>query len=164
MAFWKLYYHLVWGTKHRRPMITPIVEQHLYPLIVQRAADLGMFVYAVNGWWDHMHVVTAVPPKLTISDVVKDLKGASSHFINTHDWLDERFQWQRGYGVFSLGEKQRPFAEAYVNNQKQHHEQQTSNAWLERMSETDEGVVFPSRDGVLRESGAVYEVGDDFPF
>ena len=164
MAFWKLYYHLVWGTKNRQPFLTPIVEQNLYPLLVQRAAEMGVFVYAVNGWWDHVHLVTAVPPKLAIAQVVKDLKGASSHFINTRNILDDHFQWQRGYGVFSLGEKQRPFAEAYVNNQKQHHEKQTANAWLERMSEEDEGVIYPSQDGVLRESGVMYEVGDAFPF
>ena len=164
MAFWKLYYHLVWGTKNRRPFIAPIVEAQLYPLLVERAAEIGVFVYVVNGWWDHVHLVAAIPPKLAISDVIKDLKGASSHFINTRKLLDDRFQWQRGYGVFSLGEKQRPFAEAYVNNQKKHHEEQTTNAWLEHMSETDEGIVLPTKDGVLRESGLVYEVGDDFPF
>ena len=161
MAFWKLYYHIIWGTKNKLPLITPVIEQHLYPLFVHRASELEVFVYAINGWRDHVHLVTAVPPKHAISQVVKDLKGASSHFINTRGWLAERFQWQRGYGVISLGEKQRPFAEAYVNNQKQHHEQQTTNAWLERISEVDEKAVQGKR---LREPDVIYGAGNDFPF
>ena len=60
MAFWKLYYHLVWGTKNKQPFIIPVIEQHLYPLLVHRASEMGVFVYAVNGWLDHVHLVTAV--------------------------------------------------------------------------------------------------------
>lgn len=163
MAFWKLYYHLVWGTKNGQPFITPVVEQHLYPYLVQRASEMEAFVYAINGWQDHVHLVAAIPPKLAVSLFVKDLKGAGSHFINDHHWVKEQFRWQRGYGVLSLGEKQRPLAEAYVLNQKQHHEQQTTNAWLERTADVDEGVGVQGK-GVLRELGMIYEVGDDFPF
>ena len=162
MAFWKLYYHLVWATKYRRPFLTPEIEKHLFPLMIQRAADMDVFVYAINGWWDHLHVVAAIPPKHAISNVVKDLKGASSHFINARGLTEEKFKWQRGYGVFSLGEKQRPFAEAYVRNQKQHHEKQTTNAWLERIS--DDVGVMQRQDGIVRELGLVYEVEDEFPF
>lgn len=160
MAFWKLYYHLVWGTKNRQPFITLVIEQHLYPYLVHRVAELEAFVYAINGWRDHVHLVTAVPPKIALSQFVKDLKGASSHFINDRGWIDEHFQWQRGYGVLSLGEKQRPLAEAYVHNQKQHHELQTTNSWLECTADEESG----STTITLREPDVVYEVGDEFPF
>jgi putative transposase len=163
MAFWKLYYHIVWGTKNGRPFIIPVVEQHLYPNLVQRAAEMGAFVFAINGWLNHVHLVVSIPPKLAIALFVKDLKGASSHFINDRCWLDEQFNWQRGYGVLSMGETQRPFAEAYVLNQKQHHEQQTTNSWLERTADEDEGLTVPAQ-GMLREPGVVYQVGDELPF
>ncbi len=165
MAFWKLYYHLVWGTKNKQPFIVPEIEHRLYSFLVARAAEMDVFVYQVNGWLDHIHLVLAIPPKHAVSYVVKILKGSSSHYINDHGLLDKHFVWQRGYGALSLGEKQRPFAEAYVINQKQHHERQTTNSWLERMADYDEGPAeLNKKSGLVRESGPIYEVGDDFPF
>ena len=165
MAFWRLYYHLVWGTKNRQPLITPVVENHLYSYLVHKASELGVFVYQINGWLDHIHLVVAIPPKLSIADVVKNLKGASSHFINERQFLEGHFQWQRGYGVLSLGEKQRPFAEAYVINQKQHHQQQTTNTWLERMTDYDEGAAKPeSSVPILQEPAPIYVIDDERPF
>ena len=111
MPFWRLYYHLVWGTKHREPLIVPHIESQLYSYLAHKAGELGIYIYQVNGWLDHVHLILAIPPKLSISDAVKNLKGASSRFINDRQLLDDHFKWQRGYGILSLGEKQRPFAE-----------------------------------------------------
>ncbi|PJF33757.1 MAG: hypothetical protein CUN57_01320, partial [Phototrophicales bacterium] len=107
-----------------------------------------------------------------VAYVVKRLKGASAFDLNQSGLLDDQFNWQRGYGVLTLGERQRVKAEAYVQNQKEHHRQQSTNSWLERVDEFDEG---PPDDGlpmdvvppVIRESQMVYEIGrkdDDFPF
>lgn len=165
MAFWRLYYHLVWGTKNRQPLITSAIENHLYSYLIHKGSELGVFVYQINGWIDHIHLVVAIPPKLSIADVVKNLKGASSHFINDRQFLEGHFQWQRGYGVLSLGEKQRPFAEAYVINQKQHHQQQTTNTWLEHMTDYDEGAAEPeSSVPILQEPAPIYVIDDERPF
>jgi putative transposase len=101
--------------------------------------------------------------KLALAEVVKELKGASSHDINHEVRLGYPFAWQRGYGALTLGEKQRPVAEVYVQNQKIHHQQQTTHAWLERCSELDEGptdtgIHIPSVPAVVRESDAAYDV------
>lgn len=162
MPFWRLYYHLVWGTKNREPLILPKIERHLYSYLVHKASELGVFVYQVNGWLDHVHLIVAIPPKIAIAKVVKNLKGASSHFINDRQLLDDYFRWQRGYGVLSLGEKQRPFAEEYVLNQKQHHQQNTTNSWLEQMTDVEEGAQ--GANNILREPSVIYELGDKFPF
>jgi putative transposase len=165
MAFWRLYYHLVWATKNREPLIQLNIEPHLYRYMVHKASELDVFVYRVNGWQDHVHLIAAIPPKVSISDVVKNLKGASSHFINNANFLDEHFNWQRGYGILSLGEKQRSIAEEYVMNQKLHHEQNSTNSWLERVDEVDEGPKVPKQDGrALYEPTEIYMVGDESPF
>jgi putative transposase len=83
--------------------------------------------------------VAAIPPKHAVADVVKNLKGASSHDLNTAPGPHGQFAWQRGYGDLSFGERQLPEARAYVENQKEHHRQQSTNAWLEHDSEFDEG-------------------------
>jgi putative transposase len=138
MAFWRLYYHLVWATKNREHLLRPEVEARLFPYLVSKAAEVGVYVYAINGWYDHIHLIVAIPPKLAVADVVKRLKGASAHYLNHADVPISFFAWQRGYGAVTIGERYRSTAEAYVHRQKEHHRAQTANAWLERYTENDE--------------------------
>lgn len=135
---------------------------------MSKAAEVEVYVYAINGWYDHLHLVVSIPPKHAVADVVKHLKGASSHDLN-HAGLDYVFAWQRGYGALTLGESQKPKAETYVNNQKVHHQKQTFNGWLEHYTEFDEGpedVGIPPGPvpSVLGEERANYEVWGEPPF
>jgi putative transposase len=114
MSFWRLYYHLGWATKDREPMIQAEIEDRLYAYLVRKAAELGVYAYAINGCPDHVHLIVAIPPKHAVADVVKGLKGPSSHYLNQSAGLAYEFAWQRGYGALSLGEGQRPKAVAYV--------------------------------------------------
>ena len=169
MAFWRLYYHLVWATKNRAPIIQPQIEKRLFAYLVHKAAELDCYVYAINGWTDHVHLVVAIPPKNSVADVVKHLKGASSHDLNHGGGLDYEFAWQRGYGALSLGERQRAQAEAYVLNQKNHHADQTTNVWLERDDELDEGPTEPGIPldpvpAIAREQRAEYVTDTESPF
>ncbi len=89
MPFWKLYYHLVWTTKDRQPIIDPKLESQLYPYLVDKAQSLGCHVDAINGMEDHIHVALSIPPKRSIAEAVQRLKDASSHeFVG--------LSWQRG--------------------------------------------------------------------
>ena len=171
MPFWRTYYHLVWATKERAHLIQPSIEARLYPYLVGKARELEMRVYAINVWTDHIHLVASIPPKHAVAYVVKRLKGASAFDLNHTRPGDEQFNWQRGYGVFTLGESQLDKAIAYVRNQKQHHQQQTVNNWLERMNEFDEG---PPDEGLaadkvlaaVREPEPVYQIWpeNEMPF
>jgi putative transposase len=169
MPFWRLYYHLIWPTKHREHLLSAAVEARLYPYLVSRAAENGVYVYAINGWYDHIHMLVAIPPKHAVADIVKRLKGASSHYLSNDIRLVEHFAWQRGYGALSVGERQRSIAHAYVLNQKQHHAQQTTNAWLEQADELDEG---PADTGLnvdqspllLHEAVSAYDIWGEPPF
>jgi putative transposase len=168
MPFWRLYYHLIWPTKHREPVLSAAVEARLYPYLVSKAAENGLYVYAINGWFDHIHMVVAIPPKYAVADIVKRLKGASSHYL-TGDVGMRNFAWQRGYGALSVGERQRAVAEAYVLNQKRHHAQQTTNGWLEQADELDEGPTDTGLEtdqspSVLRESVVEYHGLGEPPF
>jgi REP element-mobilizing transposase RayT len=154
MPFWRSFAHLVWTTKNREPLIRPSIEAPLYAALVATAAELGCYVHAVNGIADHVHLIISIPPKHSVSTVVKHLKGSSSHFVN-HELQPGSatpFAWQRGYGYLSLGKSQCERAIAYVRNQKQHHPDGTTNGWLERVDDEDE-VEHP---GILRERPAEY--------
>lgn len=167
MPFWRSFYHLVWATKNREPLITPDIEPRLHAYVVRKAAELG--VYVINGWTDHVHLVVAIPPHVSVSDLVKHLKGASSHDLNQQK-LDVHFGWQRGYGVLTLGQRQRPEAEAYVGSQKEHHRAESIIRWLEYCSEIDEGPgdlpssVASAPVPVMRESLPAYEILDEPTF
>jgi REP element-mobilizing transposase RayT len=169
MSFWRCYYHLVWATRERAHIIQPALEDRLYGYLVNKAAELGVYVYALDGWYDHVHLVVSIPPKHSVAEVVRRLKGASSHYLNHDIGSETEFAWQRGYGVLSFGERQRPTAEAYVSAQKLHHRSQGGNAWLERCTDLDEGPeesgVAPGPiPGVAREEVTAYAAWGDPPF
>jgi REP element-mobilizing transposase RayT len=131
MALWRLYYHLVWATKEREPLISGAREPILYGYIVRKADALSCIVHAINGTPDHIHIVASVPPILAISSFVKVIKGSSAHYLNQASSSANNFGWQAGYGVFSLGQKQLERAIAYVHNQKIHHAEGTTIRALE---------------------------------
>lgn len=169
MSFWRLYYHLVWATKNREPLIQPNMEARLYGYLVGKAAELEVFVYAVNSCADHIHMIVSIPPKQAVADVVKHLKGASSHDLNAGHAGVGVFAWQRGYGALTFGERQLPEARAYDEKQKEHHLQQSTNAWLERDSDLDEGppdhgLSLGPVPGIARESSEIYQASGETPF
>ena len=164
MTFWRSYAHLIWTTKRRESLIRPEFEARLYACLVAKAAELGCYVHAVNGVEDHVHLIISIPPKHSVAWVVKNLKGSSSHFVTHVVAPGSSFAWQRGYGYLSLGEGQCPRAVAYVQNQKEHHRLGTTNSWLERADDEDEGDDEAARQGarpqMVREPGGIYDVGD----
>jgi len=140
MAYWRLYYHFVWATKERLPLIDTRVEPVLYGYIIGKAYALESVIHAIGGIEDHVHVVASTPPKLSLSNFVKGVKGSSAYHINHTILADEKtFGWQRGYGVFSLGGKQLAQAIAYVQNQREHHRANSLNLYLETIDHDDDG-------------------------
>ena len=127
MAFWRLYYHIVWATKDRHSLIMPQIESDLHRYISQKINDIGCIPHAIGGIENHVHMVVSIPPKMSISEFVKTVKGSSSHFANQRT----AFAWQRSYGVFSLGAKQSETAVDYVKNQKSRHKNNDLISWLE---------------------------------
>jgi putative transposase len=132
MTFWKTYYHLVWATKDRLPLITENIEVELYNYIRNKCSELNCPFPSIGGINDHIHLVVSIPPSLSIADLVRRVKGSSSHFVNQSQLNPEfKFAWQHEYGVFSLGGKQLDRAVSYVKNQKQHHAQGSIVRFLE---------------------------------
>lgn len=119
MAYWRLFYHFVWTTKNREPLLTPEIEAAVYRVMDADAKKMYCPLCVIGGIEDHSHVVAAVRPALSPADFIKQLKGASSHFV-THV-LKQPFEWQEGYGVLSVSEADVPRVIEYVRNQKQRH-------------------------------------------
>lgn len=115
MPYHKLFYHLVWTTWKREPLITSQNEALIYEAISKKCDDLGGQMLAIGGISDHVHAVTVIPPKMAIADFVSQLKGYSSFVTG------ESFGWQQEYAVFTISPNNLRQAISYVKNQKQHH-------------------------------------------
>ncbi len=137
MPYWRLFYHMVWGTAGRQALITAEVEDDLHRVISAKAQELGAFVYAIGGMEEHVHLVASIPPRMALSDFIGQVKGNSSHFM-THGLAQPReFKWQHDYGVVSFGGKQLDMVVRYVRGQRQHHEGHTVIPFLERTEAED---------------------------
>jgi REP element-mobilizing transposase RayT len=134
-AYYKLVYHFIWGTKNQLPLLTPTVEERLFPYIGVKCRELGYFLHAINGTENHVHVLLSLTPSILVADVAKNLKGASSHYINKETNLDEVLYWQDGYGVITMRENEIPRVVKYIINQKEHHAKNDLLEALERSME-----------------------------
>ena len=120
-SFTKLWIHVIWATKNRQELIDFSIEKKMYDFIWQELTELGCPVRIINGMPDHVHVLFLQNPQKTISDIVKQIKGSSSHFINREELILEKFAWQTGYAAFSVSESQLNAVYNYIKNQKEHH-------------------------------------------
>lgn len=132
MPYCQLFYHLVWSTKNRQPLLTPKVEEAVHKFLRVKAIGLGTTVFALNGIEDHVHIVVSIPPSIAVAKFVGQIKAVASTKFNKAHPDSPPFFWQEEYGAFSFDAKRLPNYVAYVNRQKEHHAQGTIIPVLER--------------------------------
>lgn len=120
-SFNKIWIHAIWATKYRNELIDFSAEKQVYEYIRQELIDLGCPVRIINGMPDHVHALFLLNPQKSIADVIKQIKGSSSHSINGENLILEKFAWQTGYAAFSVSESQLELVYNYIKNQKKHH-------------------------------------------
>ena len=118
----KIWIHAIWATKNRQKLITQEVEGTLYPFLLSQFKDLDCPVRVLNGMPDHVHCLFLLDANKSVAEVLKQVKGSSSHFINQEDLIIEKFAWQTGYGAFSVSESGIQKVQEYIRYQKQHHQ------------------------------------------
>jgi REP element-mobilizing transposase RayT len=107
------------------PLIQLNVENQIYQFISDQLREQDCPVRIINGMPDHIHCLFLLSPQKTISDVVKQIKGSSSHFINQQELIPEKFSWQTGYAAYSVSESVVNKVFEYIQNQKIHHQKKT---------------------------------------
>ena len=135
MSYWRIFYHLIWATKQRERLLDGRVEAMVYGVILNKSKELGIIIHAIGGVEDHVHLVATIPPRLVVAEGVRQLKGASSHYVNLQGDGEQKFSWQDGYGVLTLGERSMPDVVKYVKEQRQHHNAGTIISIFERIEE-----------------------------
>ena len=136
MPFWRLYYHAVWATKNRAPLIHNVMIDAITQAIEQTTRDLGVIVFAVGVMPDHVHVLAQIPPTLEVSAIIGRWKGASSHSAN--EFRPEalpKLIWQSGYGVLSVSQSGFDQTKDYVVRQRERHASRDLYGILERSSD-----------------------------
>ena len=116
----EVYLHLVWATWDRAPLLTRDVRERVYLCIREEAARLKAEIVAIGGIEDHVHVLLRLPATISIADLVKQLKGSSSHLAN-HEVLPRGFKWQGGYGASAVSPRHVRRVRNYVLDQERHH-------------------------------------------
>lgn len=132
MPFWKCYYHVIWATHHRQPLLTPEIGAAVADTVWRKSTDLGCEILALNHVADHLHVAVMIRPALAPASWVQQVKGLSAHEVNaSFPNLPDIFRWQSGYGLLSFGERNLPMVIEYIDRQPEHHRTNTIETYLE---------------------------------
>jgi REP element-mobilizing transposase RayT len=124
-TYTELHVQLVFAVKFRQALILPEWEIELHKYITGLIQRREHKVLAINGMPDHMHVLIGWRPTQSISSLMADVKSASSVWINDHKTSKGQFRWQEGYGAFSYTRNELPRLQAYIRNQKEHHQKKS---------------------------------------
>jgi REP element-mobilizing transposase RayT len=113
-------FHCIFSTKERRKIIAPNVQARLWAYIGGIAREHDMKALAVGGMEDHVHILLSLSASTSIADAMRNIKSASSHWMHESCAMSD-FEWQEGYGAFSIGWAQTSATIAYIARQQEHH-------------------------------------------
>ncbi len=124
-SYLKLWIHAIWATKNRLPLIAQHIETSLHTQMKKEFSECGCLVKIINGMPDHVHCLFLMNAQKSVGDVIKQVKGSTSHWINQQNNLMEKFAWQTGYAAYSVSESQLNKVFEYIQYQKTHHAKTT---------------------------------------
>jgi len=135
-TYTSLHYHIIFSTKNRERWITTDIEQRIWEYLGGIAKQNDVKALQIGGVDDHVHLVLGIPPTLSISKVLQLLKGGSSKWVHDTFPALAAFEWQDGYGAFTVSKSQLPEVIEYVKNQREYHRvrtfQEEYRAFLEK--------------------------------
>lgn len=116
-----LHYHIVFTTKNRQRWISHDLEQRVWEYLGGIARENSMKAVQIGGIEDHIHIALGSPPNMAVSKAVQLLKGGSSKWIHEAFPTLSDFEWQQGYGAFSVSKSHLPTVVEYILKQQEHH-------------------------------------------
>lgn len=124
-TYTQLYIQFVFAVKWRESLIQSSWKDELYKYITGIVQNNKSKMLAINGMPDHIHIFVGYKPSVSIPDLIKDIKIASSLWINERKLANEKFNWQEGYGAFSYRLRDIDEICKYIQNQELHHHKKT---------------------------------------
>ncbi len=120
-TFHSLHFHAVFSTKERRPIIRDAWRGSLHEYLGGTIRGLGAVPQAVGGVADHVHLLIGLPTSIAPSDLLREIKKATSNWASAHH--DKAFGWQEGYAIFTVSATHRDAVKRYIARQEEHHRQ-----------------------------------------
>jgi putative transposase len=124
-SFASIHIHCVWSTKNREPVFHSKYRERLWPYLGGIARENKMKLLAIGGASDHIHVLLSLPSTISVAKAIQLLKGNSSKWIHETFAEMRSFEWQQGYGAFSVGVSAIDATVGYIRNQAEHHRNRT---------------------------------------
>ena len=144
-TFTKNHQHIIFSTAERRKLIDKQFQPKLWAYVAGICRNHDMFVRAIGGVEDHIHLLVELPPTLAVAAAVRTIKSNSSKWVNE---LGKRFAWQKGYAAFSVSASNIAAVERYVRSQEQHHR---------KMTFEDEFIGFLKKHGIAFDPKYVFD-------
>ena len=141
-TFYNLHYHIVFSTKERRPFLRPEWRSRVHEYLGGTVRGLDGVAESIGGVEDHVHLLVSLKTIHAPSEVVRELKKASSVWVGSH--FDSGFEWQEGYSVFTVSRTHVPAVRAYISDQEKHHQKTSFNEELIKLLEKN-GVKYDPR-------------------
>jgi REP element-mobilizing transposase RayT len=120
-TYTQIYIHAVFCVQDRYCLISKSWKDELFKYITGIIQNHSHKLIAINGMPDHLHVFIGMKPTQSLSELMQDIKGDSSKWINSKGFIRGRFSWQEGFGAFSYSASQIDDVVKYINNQEDHH-------------------------------------------
>ena len=124
-TYTQIHVQFVFAVKHRYGIIKKTWQDELYQYITGIVQNNNHKMLQINGTKDHIHILIGMRPTQSISDLMQDVKGGSSKWINDKKLVLGKFEWQEGFGAFSYGKSQIKDVIRYIENQEHHHKKKS---------------------------------------
>lgn len=136
--------HCTFSTKGRYPFIESATEADLWPYVGGIARANRMKALAIGGTADHIHALLSLPSMMSFAKAVQLIKGGSSKWVHDTFPRYKKFEWQEGYGAFSVSASQANKTIAYIKDQKEHHRTKTFQEEFRALLDKH-GITYESR-------------------
>jgi len=137
-TYTQIHIQIVFTVQNRDSIILNTCRDELYKYITGIIQNNKHKLLAINGMPDHVHLLIGYRPVQSLSDLVQDIKGSSSKWINEKRFVNGRFSRQEGYGAFSYAKNDLPKIIGYIQHQYEHHTKKTFlEEYLELLKEFD---------------------------
>ena len=103
----RIYAHVVFSTKNREPFLDETIRPRVHAYLASVVRDLNSTWAVVGGVADHVHILFDIGKMVAPVTFVEQAKRESSKFVKTLGPVYTKFKWQRGYGMFSVGPRDR---------------------------------------------------------
>jgi len=120
-TYTQIHIHAIFAVQNRLSLIDKKWKNELYKYITGIVQTKNHKLLSINGMPDHVHMLFGMRPIQSLSDLMQDIKGSSSKWINEKGFINGKFSWQEGYGAFAYSKNDINKIIRYIERQEEHH-------------------------------------------